>query len=291
MPGLDHSKVITGRGSGSRTDLPVMRGIGVQSRSPHFRFERVVHAFSGAKAARVVHSASNSIKPHRHDWVCLTLPVLGAVTEEYEHEAVTVNGPAVVLHPAGHFHANEIHKLGLDCLSIRFDPAWLSRFGFDLTLKRSVVWQGSEIPRRGRHLFASWARNEMTERDLAGATANFIDFAINQPPLQQPSWMKFVVDKMRELEPPSTAALAKELGLHPAWLARAYKQHKGEGLASTRCRGRMEVAAALLRESEERLSEIAVAAGFCDQSHMTRVCLAFTGKTPLQLRRDVQAFR
>jgi AraC family transcriptional regulator len=81
------------------------------------------------------------------------------------------------------------------------------------------------------------------------------------------------------------------IGLHPAWLARAYKQTMGEGLASTRCRLRMEVAAALLRESDEPLSKIAVAAGFCDQSHMARVCLAYTARTPLQLRREVQALR
>jgi AraC-like DNA-binding protein len=223
--------------------------------------------------------------------VCLTLPILGAVTEEYGHEAVTVNGPAVVLHPAGQYHSNEIHRLGLDCLSIRFDPTWLSSFGFSLKLERSMIWQGSEIPRRGRELFASWTRRDLTERNLAAATATFIDFAVNQLPVQQPSWMECVVDALRGPEPPSTAALAKELGLHPAWLARAYKQTMGEGLASTRCRLRMEVAAALLRESDEPLSKIAVAAGFCDQSHMARVCLAYTARTPLQLRREVQALR
>lgn len=263
----------------------------MQSRSPHYRIEREVRAFPGAKAARVVHSASKRIEPHRHDWVCLTLPILGACTEEYEHEVVGVNGPAMVLHPAGQDHANRIQERGLDCLSIRFDPTWLSGFGFSLKLGRSMIWQGSEIPLRGRQLFASWAANDLTERDLAAATAKFIHFAIDQMPVKQPSWMDFVVDALREPEPPSTAALAKELGLHPAWLARAYKQSKGEGLASTRCRVRLESAAALLRESELPLSEIAVAVGFCDQSHMTRVCLAYTGKTPLQLRTEIDALR
>jgi AraC family transcriptional regulator len=193
------------------------------------------------------------------------------------------------LHPAGQSHANQIHDSGLDCLSIRFDPHWLSSFGFSFKLERSKIWQGGEIPLRGRQLFKHWARKDVPESALAGATASFIEFAINRPPVRQPPWMERVLEAVGDPEPRFTSVLARELGLHPAWLARSYRQRSGEGLASTKCRLRLEAAAALLRESDEPLSQIAVATGFCDQSHMARVCLSLTGKTPLQLRTEVRA--
>ena len=64
----------------------------------------------------------------------------------------------------------------------------------------------------------------------------------------------------------------------------------GEGVGETRRRRRVETASALLRNTRLPLAEVALAAGFCDQSHMNRCFAAVLGRTPLQVRRERQLF-
>jgi len=80
--------------------------------------------------------------------------------------------------------------------------------------------------------------------------------------------------------------IARRLDLHPAWLARAYRHATGEGLHETVRRRRVEQACILLRRSDRPLAEIALAAGFCDQSHMNRGFRATLGRTPAQVRAE-----
>jgi len=56
----------------------------------------------------------------------------------------------------------------------------------------------------------------------------------------------------------------------------------GDGLG----RRRVEQAAALLRRSDRKLVDIALASGFCDQSHMNRCFRAVLGRTPVAVRME-----
>ena len=68
-----------------------------------------------------------------------------------------------------------------------------------------------------------------------------------------------------------------------AWLGAAYKQAAGEGLADTAARFRVECATRLLRETSLPYVDIAMEAGFCDQSHMIRSFRQLLGRTPSQI--------
>jgi len=62
-------------------------------------------------------------------------------------------------------------------------------------------------------------------------------------------------------------------------------------LKDTASRLRVERAARLLRESDRGLADIAMATGFCDQSHMNRLFRRVLGRPPTEIRRDRLAFR
>lgn len=74
--------------------------------------------------------------------------------------------------------------------------------------------------------------------------------------------------------------LAGELGVHPVYLARAFRRHfrcsPGEFARSRR----LQRAAALLARSRLSLSEVALDCGFFDQAHLTRSFRACFGMTP-----------
>ncbi|MFP3943857.1 MAG: helix-turn-helix domain-containing protein [Alphaproteobacteria bacterium] len=250
-----------------------------------------VKTFSGAAAVRVVHPASQPIEEHRHDWPMLTLHVLGGYTEVYEGHEARITGPAALLHPANSPHADRIGGEGLETLSIEFDPHWLRCAGSGLSLDRPRFWLGGRAGIAARSLAAVWTRPRTSESAAAQATARFLEFALAQAQPRRPEWLDGVLRVLDEDEPPSTNALARRFDLHPAWLARAYRNFTGEGLRDTIRRKRTQRAAALLRDTDLPLADIAAASGFCDQSHMNRTFGALAGRTPLQVRAEGRRLR
>jgi AraC family transcriptional regulator len=93
-----------------------------------------------------------------------------------------------------------------------------------------------------------------------------------------------VEDRFRE--PLRLADLAREAGVHPAHLSRVFRQRYRESIAERLRRLRTEWAAERLVDSDDPISTIALAAGFADQSHLTRALRARTGMTPSRYRRE-----
>lgn len=258
------------------------------SEEPGIRFHGVeleVRRFGGAKAARVLHAPDQAIDAHRHDWVCITLPVIGAGREYYEGGEARIEGPSAILHPAGSYHGDDISSSGLETFSIQFDPSWL-RDGPDLKCGRSRAWEGGGTALLAASLARAWKDPALGEAQLEAATVEFVRSAFGIPPAPKPAWLERVEEETRRCEDISTAELAESLGLHPAWLARSYRRAMGEGLGDMRRRRRVAAAVGRLRYADEPLCDVAAAAGFCDQSHMNRNFSEVLGRTPLQVRQE-----
>jgi transcriptional regulator GlxA family with amidase domain len=84
---------------------------------------------------------------------------------------------------------------------------------------------------------------------------------------------------------PSISDLAKECGLSASHFARAFRQSCGVSPHRWLLRRRVERAKRLLLEGEQGLAQIALACGFVDQSHLTRVFARSEGHTPAKWRR------
>jgi AraC family transcriptional regulator len=260
------------------------------SRATSFNgLEIELHRFSGARVLRVVHPGEQKIEEHSHDWAYIGLYTAGRYRERYDGGEADMSGPCAVLHPAGRPHADTVEADGLETLTIEFDPAWLRLHGFAHRLDRSLLWSGGLIGMASRRLARALATARADETVLGRATAQFLNFALAAGPHAVPAWMDGVRDRIAEDEP-GAAALARTLDLHPAYFARAYRAAMGEGVGETRRRRRVEAASALLRSTRLSLAEVAVAAGFCDQSHMNRCFAAVLGRTPLQVRRERRLF-
>jgi AraC family transcriptional regulator len=82
-----------------------------------------------------------------------------------------------------------------------------------------------------------------------------------------------------------TSEVADAVGVHPAHLARAFRNHFRLSLGSYVRALRLDWAARELTRSEASLTAVALAAGFADQSHFTRFFKRHTGLTPNAYRR------
>lgn len=253
--------------------------------------ELAMRSFGGARASRVMHAGDQSIDTHKHDWVCITIPLIGGGIEAFEGGEVRIDGPCAILHPAGSCHGDEIGPLGLETFSIQFDPGWLGR-GPGLKSGRSSAWVGGDAAACARRLAAAWNDPGRPESELKDATAEFVRRASASAPapVPTPAWIERVREETSGVQNLSTAELARTVGLHPVWVARSYRRAMGEGLADARRRHRVAAATQLLRRSDELLADVAAASGFCDQSHMNRNFLEVLGRTPLQVRKERRLF-
>lgn len=85
----------------------------------------------------------------------------------------------------------------------------------------------------------------------------------------------------------SQAQLAQECGLSPSHFARAFRASTGMAPHQWLLHRRVDKAKDMLRDARLSLADVALACGFADQSHFTRVFSRITDVSPGVWRRDV----
>ncbi|HET9787346.1 MAG TPA: helix-turn-helix transcriptional regulator, partial [Pyrinomonadaceae bacterium] len=78
--------------------------------------------------------------------------------------------------------------------------------------------------------------------------------------------------------------IAHLVGVHPTHLARSFKKHYRTTVGEYLRRLRLDWATRRLSETEDSITEIALAAGFYDQSHFSHLFKQHTGLTPAEFR-------
>jgi len=131
------------------------------------------------------------------------------------------------------------------------------------------------------------ATDAFTRLALEGLALELIAIAgRSHIPPRPERWVERVRASVRErfLEPVDTTCVAAAVGVHPAHLARAFRARYGETLGEYVRRLRVEWAARELVTTDKSLALVAVEAGFCDQSHLTRAFKRQLGVTPGRFR-------
>jgi len=108
--------------------------------------------------------------------------------------------------------------------------------------------------------------------------------ADRRPPLWLGRLQEFLASDLALV--PDLSTLAGLAGVHRVHVARAFRDHLGCTVGDFVRRLRVRRACELLTATTIPLSDVAMRAGFFDQSHMTRVVKRFLGVTPAALRRD-----
>lgn len=107
-----------------------------------------------------------------------------------------------------------------------------------------------------------------------------------------PPWLPRVEALLREgPEGLDTAALAREAGVHPVYLARVFRRFLRASPGEYLRRARLEQARAWLAAPGARLVEVALASGFTDQSHFTRCFRRAFGTTPARYRAGLHPYQ
>jgi AraC family transcriptional regulator len=125
--------------------------------------------------------------------------------------------------------------------------------------------------------------------ELLAATTR--EARIERSPGRPPAWLRSAEELLRArlADRIGLGELAEVVGVHPTYLARAFRVHYGLSVGEYGRRLRLAWAAAELARGEKPLAEIATSAGFADQSHFTRVFRRQIGTTPARYRQQAQS--
>ena len=197
----------------------------------------------------------------------------------------------LVFRPAGEEHSERFGERGGRCLNVEIPSPWLERHA----AVRDALLSGLEM--RGPRIasIADRLAAELRESDdlrvlaLEGLALELVAetarAARARSESRAPKWMRPVVDRLDSADSiPSLGDLAAIAGVHPSHLARTFRRLLRSTPADYVRRRRIERARRALTETDQAIGEIALDAGFCDQSHFTRAFRRATGATPAAYR-------
>lgn len=250
--------------------------VGFRERRPDFTLTRLEHA------------RGRRLPTHAHERAYFSLLWRGGYAERFGRTQVVCSARAAWFHPPGIVHRDEIAAGGASFLVVEIGDALYRR-----ALAEGPI-AGSRHDLRGGELALAAARLSRECRDAAHASPLVIEglvlemLGIVARPARgeaEAPWLTRVLDRLRQDPAPrvTVAELARHEGVHPVRLARAFRRRLGVGVGEY-------VRALRVRQVEERLADdvpladLALAAGFVDQSHMTREFKRVTGQTPGAVR-------
>lgn len=232
------------------------------------------------------------ISKHLHEQAYFCIVLQGNYTENYGERTRTCERRTVTFHPAGEAHSDHFHCEGGRIFSVEIDPLWVERVG-----EISSIFDYSERYCGG--LMASLVAriyNEFHEIDAAsrlaieGLSMEVVAEALRQqfrsPGRKAPRWLEQARELLHEQfsEHRSVCQIAGSVGVHPVHLVREFRKHYHQTVGEYLRRLRVEFACRKLTDTDTPLIDIALAAGFSQQSHFTKTFKKLTGLTPNQYR-------
>jgi AraC family transcriptional regulator len=223
------------------------------------------------------------------------LVVEGACTEIVRGRTRDRGPWTLAFHPGGEAHSSRWHGPECQCFHIEIPTALIDRFRqHSPVLESPALFPGGMPAWLGARVYSEFQRMDaVSPLAIEGLTLELLaESSRSAFPVQErrpPGWLISVCDILHEKfrEPPPLGTIAEEAGVHPAHLARTFRQIHGCTLGDYVRKVRIEYACRCLTNPETPLAEIALAADFSDQSHFSRVFKRQMGISPGEFRKSV----
>lgn len=268
-------------------EIPVSHGSG-----------RIWHLEAGdLSVSELYFDGGLTLPAHFHEHACLSLLAGGTMRKGFRSHTYDLLSSSLITIPPGETHTDWFGNRGARIVVVELDAEAAER---NNVLEPGVKLLEEVIDQRSRRIEGFAARLSQELRapdDLSELAVNglvlelFSSFgrhyrSSSDTRAAQPRWMSTVIEYIHDHDdrPIRIEEIAAEVDLHPGYLARAFRRHVGMPIGSYARAVRIDRAAANLAESDDRILDIAMAAGFTDQSHLTRLFKRRFGVTPAQYR-------
>ncbi len=251
--------------------------------------------FNDFELSEGIYNSKIKMPRHSHEWSFLCLILKGSYAENYAAKQYIRHPSTVFFHPAGEFHASDFSSAKVGIFQVEIKPQRLAQMDFQTGVFQNPLnfAAGGVESLLARKIYREFnLMDEASPIAIEGlilellAQAVRFDFAKKNPGREIPHWLKEAKDFLNDnfAETFSLGAIAAQVGVHPAYLAARFRHYYGLTTGEYLRQLRVDFACRQLSSSNASLVEIALAAGFCSQSHFTRTFKNLTGFTPAQYR-------
>lgn len=233
---------------------------------------------------------------HSHIQPLFCFVMQGEYTEKYGNKTRECNPSTLLFHPADEQHAEYFHDAGGRSFIIEMDPGWLERLRERMAVTdRSAHFRGGVFELLARKLYREFVRIDDVSAliieglmlEMLGETTRFYTTIGGEIPQR---WVQQARDLLQErfAEAISLTEVARTVGVHPVHLAQMFNKTYSCTVGEYVRKLRIEFACRELAVSDKPIVDIALAAGFCDQSHFCRTFKRFIGVPPTQYRESLR---
>jgi AraC family transcriptional regulator len=226
---------------------------------------------------------------HENSYFCFSLQ--GVYTERYGKREVVCKPAAVTFRSSAQTHEALVHNAETRVFVLEIPSHWIDRLRADsLTLESASEFYGGTVTRLGARLNREFHKTDSAAKlAIEGLALELLAEAARQPSYgiaAAPPWLKQAREMVIEhfSETLKLTQIAAEVGVHPVYLATAFRQKFGVTIGEFVRKLRIEHACAQLNKQDLPLSTIALQAGFADQSHFSKVFKSYVGMTPREYR-------
>jgi AraC family transcriptional regulator len=249
-----------------------------------------------ARFTEMAYVPSFKIPPHAHERAFFGLILEGAYTERYERKSRDCGSSTVLFHPEGESHSEDHHDVVVRIFSVEPDPELLTR----IRTRSSALHGPLESPGGSMTQLCGRLYREFRNPDplspiaMEGLVLELLTEAgrhsISPPEAHHPRWLREARDLLHDrfTEDLSLQEIAVTVGIHPTHLARTFRRCYGCTVGDYLRQLRIRQASHALATSNESLCQIALDAGYSDQSHFASAFKREIGLTPGQYRKTTQ---
>ena len=249
---------------------------------------------TGARVKEIQYKPNQICPMHWQKFPTLGIVLKGEIRKKLSEASVKVDESSAYTMPARLLHTDDFGP-GSRAVVIEIDPDHpLSAQRLEVCgsiFDRCCKVEDQQLRWLGQRLAAELRRPDgaaaLAVDGLVGETLSVVTRSLsNTHTGATPGWLieaREIAENITNRRVP-VSEIAEQVGVHPAYLARRFRDEFGVTPGTFARNARLDWAATMLVESELPIAELAIQAGFSDQSHFTRAFRRYIDQTPAQYR-------
>lgn len=236
------------------------------------------------------------LEPHTHDRAILAVMLHGGFKTRIAGRSLDCEATFAWTEPLAERHENHVGAQGAHALVFQPDPHAEDLESLSHLLEEVRLLRSATVVSEAHAILMEFVnRDAFTNLVVEGRALVLLSSAARLPHRDGnghlvPGWLIRVRERLHDewKSVPTLGELAAAVSVCPTHLAHAFRAHYGETVGSYLRKLRLNWAITQLATTRASISTIAVAAGFSDQAHFTRMCKRIVGVTPAAYRAGVR---
>lgn len=250
-----------------------------------------VQQVSGLRLAERTYSAGFKSPLHSHSDAYFCLILDGRSLQTYGSKQRIREPQTITFYPPNELQSESFGRDGGRIFNVEVDLRWLGYFReYSVIREESTDFRGGSLAWLTTRLYNEFHRKDHASAlAIEGVTLEIIAEAsrkITASRSRCPRWLEQARDVLHEnfAENLTLGTIAEIVGVHPVHLASSFRKQYHCTIGDYRRRLRVEFACRAIGKSHFTLAQIALAAGFANQPHLSREFKRMMGMTPAEYR-------